>query len=100
MRIFSGGTPSIGKAPVRRHMEQRPFGLTQRQVPVVWTAICCTGAARYPPEETLGAFEQLRKAGSILSWGVSSLDEKDLDDARRAGGKGRLACNHTTQACA
>src|SRR4029453_2243309 len=47
----------------------------------------------YPLEETFGAFEQLRKAGSILSWGVSNFDENDLDDAWRAGGRGRLACN-------
>jgi diketogulonate reductase-like aldo/keto reductase len=47
----------------------------------------------YPLEETFGAFEQLREAGSILSWGVSNFDEKDLDEAWRAGGKGRLACN-------
>lgn len=47
----------------------------------------------YPLEETFGAFEQLRKAGSILSWGVSNFDEKDLDEAWRAGGRGRLACN-------
>jgi diketogulonate reductase-like aldo/keto reductase len=47
----------------------------------------------YPLEETFGAFEQLRNAGSILSWGVSNFDEKDLDEAWRAGGKDRLACN-------
>jgi diketogulonate reductase-like aldo/keto reductase len=47
----------------------------------------------YPLEETFDAFEQLRTAGSILSWGVSNFDEKDLDDAWRAGGRGRLACN-------
>ena len=47
----------------------------------------------YPLEETFGAFEQLRRAGKILSWGVSNFDEKDLDDAWRAGGRGRLACN-------
>jgi diketogulonate reductase-like aldo/keto reductase len=47
----------------------------------------------YPLEETFGAFEQLRNAGKILSWGVSNFDEKDLDDAWGAGGRGRLACN-------
>jgi diketogulonate reductase-like aldo/keto reductase len=47
----------------------------------------------YPLEETFGAFEQLPRAGSIRSWGVSNFDEKDLDEAWRAGGKGRLACN-------
>jgi diketogulonate reductase-like aldo/keto reductase len=47
----------------------------------------------YPLEETFGAFEQLRKAGAILSWGVSNFDENDLDEAWRSGGKDRLACN-------
>jgi diketogulonate reductase-like aldo/keto reductase len=47
----------------------------------------------YPLQETFGAFEQLRKAGSILSWGVSNFDENDLDEAWRAGGNGRLTCN-------
>lgn len=48
---------------------------------------------QYPLEETFDAFEQLRKAGSIRSWGVSNFDEADLEEAWRAGGKGRLACN-------
>jgi diketogulonate reductase-like aldo/keto reductase len=47
----------------------------------------------YPLEETFGAFEQLRNDGAILSWGVSNFDEKDLDQAWRAGGNDRLACN-------
>ena len=47
----------------------------------------------YPLEETFGAFEQLRKAGSIRSWGVSNFDEEDLDEAWRAGGRHHLACN-------
>jgi diketogulonate reductase-like aldo/keto reductase len=47
----------------------------------------------YPLEETFAAFEHLRKAGAILSWGVSNFDEADLEDAWRAGGKGHLACN-------
>lgn len=47
----------------------------------------------HPLEETFGAFEQLREAGSIRSWGVSNFDEEDLDEAWRAGGRGRLVCN-------
>lgn len=47
----------------------------------------------HPLEETFGAFEQLRSAGKILSWGVSNFDEADLDDAWQAGGRGKLACN-------
>jgi diketogulonate reductase-like aldo/keto reductase len=47
----------------------------------------------YPLEETFGAFEQLRKAGSIRSWGVSNFDEGDLDEAWRAGGMDHLTCN-------
>jgi len=47
----------------------------------------------YPLGETFAAFEQLGKACSILSWGVSNFDEHDLDDAWRAGGNGHLACN-------
>jgi diketogulonate reductase-like aldo/keto reductase len=47
----------------------------------------------HPLEETFSAFEQLRKAGAILSWGVSNFDEDDLEEAWRGGGRGRLACN-------
>jgi diketogulonate reductase-like aldo/keto reductase len=48
---------------------------------------------RYPLEETFAAFEQLRKAGAILSWGVSNFDENDLEEAWLEGGRGRIACN-------
>jgi diketogulonate reductase-like aldo/keto reductase len=47
----------------------------------------------YPLEETFSAFEELREAGAIQSWGVSNFDENDLEDAWRSGGQGRLACN-------
>ena len=51
----------------------------------------------HPLEETLGAFEDLRRAGKILAWGVSNFDVPDLERARRAmgtaRGAGRLACN-------
>jgi diketogulonate reductase-like aldo/keto reductase len=48
---------------------------------------------RYPLEETITAFEQLRQAGKILSWGVSNFDVEDLDDALAFAGEGRIACN-------
>jgi diketogulonate reductase-like aldo/keto reductase len=47
----------------------------------------------HPLEETFSAFEQLRKAAMILSWGVSNFDENDLEEAWLEGGRGRLACN-------
>jgi diketogulonate reductase-like aldo/keto reductase len=48
---------------------------------------------RHPLEETLAAFEELRRAGKILSWGVSNFDEADLEEARQIAGAGRIACN-------
>jgi diketogulonate reductase-like aldo/keto reductase len=47
----------------------------------------------YPLEETFSAFEQLRKAGAILSWGVSNFDEHDLEEAWLEGARGRMVCN-------
>jgi diketogulonate reductase-like aldo/keto reductase len=47
----------------------------------------------HPLEETFAAFEKLREAGSILSWGVSNFDEDDLEEAWGKGGRGGLACN-------
>ncbi len=47
----------------------------------------------HPLEETFAAFEKLREAGSILSWGVSNFDEDDLEEAWGKGARGRLACN-------
>jgi diketogulonate reductase-like aldo/keto reductase len=47
----------------------------------------------HPLQDTFSAFEHLRESGAILSWGVSNFDENDLDDAWRAGGRDRLACN-------
>jgi diketogulonate reductase-like aldo/keto reductase len=48
---------------------------------------------RYPLEDTFDAFERLRRDGKILSWGVSNFDVSDLDEASKAGGAGRIACN-------
>lgn len=47
----------------------------------------------HPLAETFAAFEQLREARAIDSWGVSNFDEDDLEEAWRKGGRGRLACN-------
>jgi diketogulonate reductase-like aldo/keto reductase len=47
----------------------------------------------YPLEETFAAFEQLRREGKVLSWGVSNFDEPDLDEALGIAGEGRIACN-------
>jgi diketogulonate reductase-like aldo/keto reductase len=47
----------------------------------------------HPLEDTLGAFEDLRKSGKIRAYGVSNFDEDLLRDAVRIAGKGRIACN-------
>jgi diketogulonate reductase-like aldo/keto reductase len=46
-----------------------------------------------PLEETIAAFEQLARAGKILSWGVSNFDVPDLVEAEKIAGDGRMACN-------
>jgi diketogulonate reductase-like aldo/keto reductase len=48
---------------------------------------------RYPLEETIAAFQQLKHDGKILSWGVSNFDVPDLEEAREFAGPGGLACN-------
>jgi diketogulonate reductase-like aldo/keto reductase len=47
----------------------------------------------HPLQETIAAFEQLRKSGKILSWGVSNFDEDDLREVRELAGAGHPACN-------
>lgn len=47
----------------------------------------------YPLEDTFAAFEDLKRAGKILSWGVSNFDAGDLDEALGVVGEGRIACN-------
>jgi diketogulonate reductase-like aldo/keto reductase len=47
----------------------------------------------YPLEDTFAAFEELKQAGKILSWGVSNFDADDLDEALAIAGEGRIACN-------
>jgi diketogulonate reductase-like aldo/keto reductase len=47
----------------------------------------------YALEDTIAAFEQLRRAGKILSWGVSNFDVPDLEEAQAIAGEGSLVCN-------
>ncbi len=47
----------------------------------------------YPLSETVAAFEDLVRAGKILSWGVSNFDADDLDDMLEVAGQGQIACN-------
>jgi diketogulonate reductase-like aldo/keto reductase len=47
----------------------------------------------HPLEDTIDAFEQLRRDGKIASWGVSNFDVSDLEDARAIAGEDRIACN-------
>ena len=46
----------------------------------------------HPLEETVEAFEQLRREGKILSWGVSNFDVADLEAVWKLAGA-RVACN-------
>jgi diketogulonate reductase-like aldo/keto reductase len=46
-----------------------------------------------PLEETVLAFDQLIRAGKILSWGVSNFDVDDLEELQALAGKHRIACN-------
>jgi diketogulonate reductase-like aldo/keto reductase len=48
---------------------------------------------KHPLEDTIAAFEQLRRAGKILAWGVSNFDVSDLDEAQRISGDGGPVCN-------
>ena len=50
---------------------------------------------RHPLEETIAGFEDLQRAGKILSWGVSNFDVPYFREvlAIAGQGEGRLACN-------
>jgi len=48
---------------------------------------------RHPLEGTITAFEELRREGKILSWGVSNFDVADLEDALAIAGEGQTACD-------
>jgi diketogulonate reductase-like aldo/keto reductase len=47
----------------------------------------------YPLSETVAAFEELVRAGKILSWGVSNFDVDDLEEMLAISGRGKIACN-------
>lgn len=51
----------------------------------------------HPLADTLAAFEELRAAGKIRSWGLSNFDEEELAEAVRitggGAGPGKIACN-------
>jgi diketogulonate reductase-like aldo/keto reductase len=47
----------------------------------------------YPLGDTVAAFEELKRAGKIRSWGVSNFDAGDLDEMLAVAGKGNIACN-------
>ncbi len=46
-----------------------------------------------PLEETIRAFEVLKKDGKIRAWGVSNFDVTDLEQAIEIAGEGAIACN-------
>jgi diketogulonate reductase-like aldo/keto reductase len=47
----------------------------------------------HPLSETLAAFDELQRKGSIRHFGVSNFDERELAEAVRLAGPGRIACN-------
>jgi diketogulonate reductase-like aldo/keto reductase len=47
----------------------------------------------YPLEETVEAFETLKRDGKILAWGVSNFDVEDLEEVAAISGAGLPACN-------
>jgi diketogulonate reductase-like aldo/keto reductase len=49
--------------------------------------------SRHPLEETIAAFEALREAGKIRSYGVSNFDVPELEEATRLAGEGGIACD-------
>jgi diketogulonate reductase-like aldo/keto reductase len=46
-----------------------------------------------PLEETFRAFEELKKEGKILAWGLSNFDVADVESAIEIAGEGVIACN-------
>jgi diketogulonate reductase-like aldo/keto reductase len=50
-------------------------------------------AGEHPLADTIAAFEELATAGKIRSFGVSNFDEREIAEAVRLAGPGRVACN-------
>ena len=86
-------------------MYARSFGATRVSVPVIGQGTWHIDSSdrldcyllhwpgQHPLEETIAGFEDLRRAGKILSWGVSNFDVEDLDRVRAIAGPDRIACN-------
>ena len=47
----------------------------------------------HPLEDTVAAFEELKRAGKIRAWGVSNFDVSDLDELEAVAGDSRPVCN-------
>jgi diketogulonate reductase-like aldo/keto reductase len=47
----------------------------------------------HPLESTVAAFEQLKRDGKILAWGVSNFDVADLEELHAITGAAGFACN-------
>jgi diketogulonate reductase-like aldo/keto reductase len=47
----------------------------------------------FPLDETIGAFDTLRRDGKILAWGVSNFDVDDLEQVAAIADAGLPACN-------
>ena len=47
----------------------------------------------HPLADTVAAFEELQRAGKILSWGVSNFDVPDLEELKAVAGHGGPVCN-------
>lgn len=47
----------------------------------------------WPLADTVAAFDDLKRAGKITSWGVSNFDVGDLDEIGAIAGHGAIACN-------
>jgi diketogulonate reductase-like aldo/keto reductase len=47
----------------------------------------------YPLQDTVAAFDELKRAGKISAWGVSNFDTDDLDEMLEVAGEGSIACN-------
>lgn len=48
---------------------------------------------RVPLDETVHAFEALKKQGKIRAWGVSNFDDDDLAELATVAPRGAIACN-------
>jgi diketogulonate reductase-like aldo/keto reductase len=47
----------------------------------------------HPLSDTIAAFEELQRAGKVRTYGVSNFDARQLEEAVRLAGAGRIACN-------